>query len=112
MATYKSKKTDPQNRARLSDGKLYLKGKIQSQYVKPILPSPLTPPKSEYNVRSGDKTIKDGGSVFNGYSCEANSLQQVADIRAQLMMENTEIAEATHLRYAFRFEKVTKNWPR
>ena len=104
MAEYKDKKTDDQNRASLVQDKLYVKGKLQTQFTKSALPESNTPPsKLELDVKES-RDIKDGGSVFRGYFADATDMHDVSNIK-QFLICKPEVASASHLILAYRMER-------
>ena len=58
MPTYLAKKSDPANRAHMKNEKLFVKGSLQAQFLKPILPDP---DDTQSYVTESDETIIDSG---------------------------------------------------
>ena len=112
MPEYQKLKSDPRSKAVLSQDKLYVKNKLQTQYQAPTLsvhPPSNTPP-TEIKV-SKDK--KDSGSSFRGYSAEVNTINDVACVRQYLVANKPEVTNASHIIYAYRLEsrgKITENF--
>lgn len=104
---YKDMKADGRNKAVLAQDKLYVRNKLQLQYVKPSLPvCPLTDESPCRITESRSK--KDGGSVFHGYAAHISDITDVADIRQYLITNNPEVTNASHVIYAFRYESRGK----
>ena len=86
MNTYKDKRIDFNNKARLNNGKLFVKGKVQTEFLEPRLPDP-EPAEKNYEVEvTQSGTIKDSGSVFKSYAVSVNSLSDVTSGIQEVMM--------------------------
>jgi hypothetical protein len=85
MDEYKAKKADEQNRATLIQDKLYVKGKLQTQYTKSLLPESNTPISLLEPAIKVSRDIKDGGSVFRGYYAGASDLQDISNLKKILI---------------------------
>ena len=86
MNTYKDKRIDFNNKAHLNNGKLFVKGKVQTEFLEPGLPDP-EPAEEDYEVEvTQSGTIKDSGSVFKGYAVSVNSLSDVTSGIQEVMM--------------------------
>ena len=99
LPVFQSKRDDPQNRASLKQDKLYIRGKLQTQFSKPTLPV-YNDGALEYDI-SSSKDKKDGGSCFRGYYCDVPDLQGVTNARTQLICR-PEVKRANHVIFAYR----------
>ncbi len=103
LPEFKLKKENPQNNAKLRQARLYVRGKLQTQFTKTTLPVPsadLTMDKTIKASRERNESL----SSFRGYYAEAANLQDVADIHTQLICK-PEVTKASHVIYAYRLEE-------
>ena len=112
LPDYKQLKSDVKNKAVLAQDKLFVKNKLQTQFLKPNLPDrPLISNPSGQIAESRDK--KDSGSVFHGYCAKASDLKDVADVRQYLITNKPDVTHASHVIYAYRLEtrgKIQENY--
>ena len=112
LPQFKELKADPRNKAVLSQDKLFVKNKLQAQYMKPLLPDRPLADKEPSPVAVG-KEKKEAGSVFRGYCAKVNDIKGVSDTRQYLLYNKPDVSKATHIIYAYRFEqrgKLTENF--
>ena len=113
MNTYKDKRIDFNNKAHLNNGKLFVKGKVKTEFLEPRLPDP-EPAEEDYEVEvTQSGTIKDSGSVFKGYAVSVNSLSDVTSGIQEVMMSMPDASTASHLIYAYRVkngQSVSENF--
>jgi len=103
LPEYKIKKSDVSNKAVLRQDKLYLKGKLQFQYLKPILPvSPISLTPDTQSVKES-REKRDGGNTFKGYAASVSDLKDIARIRQHLLCR-PDVAGSTHVIYAYRLD--------
>lgn len=104
LDTFKEARADPANNAKMVREKLFIKGKLQHQFLRLKLP-----PSSgdEIKVTEGPRTDDDAGSVFEGFSARVKSRAQVRAVRDQLL-RRPEVAAASDLMYAFRIKGTNK----
>ncbi len=107
---YKAKKVDPRNKARLSNDKLFLKGKLQTQFQRPVLPdsSDLEAPL----IMEGTE-IREKGSTFNGYAANIASMEELKSCIDAVIVKPG-VASSSHMIYAYRItdgrRKVVENF--
>ena len=101
---FKAKRQDPQNNAKLVNEKLFIRGKLQTQYQAHAL-SALTvdehssdhePP----NITESD-VILDSGSVFQSYAATVTTLNDVSAVMNNVL-QKPGISSANHVVYAYR----------
>ena len=113
LTDFKSLKTDPKNKAILTQGKLFVKNKLHTQYSRPLLPDqrPTDVPPTPITE---SKERKDSGSVFKGYCAKVTDVQDVAQTKSYLVSNKPEVTKASHVIYAYRLEtsrgKVSENF--
>jgi hypothetical protein len=110
MPEYKAKKEDPNNRAMLRQDKLYVRGKLQTQYTQAKLPH-CDNPSFQHDIKVS-KERKEGGSSFRGFYTQADNLQAVSSAHTQLICR-PDVSRATYLIYAYRLEqrgKIVENF--
>jgi len=108
LPIFKEKRQDPDNRAKLVNDKLFLKGKYQAQYKEQALPPvSINRPKVTPEISTSDD-VRDAGSVFRSYSAMATNLHEVRDV-IDTLLQRSEVASATHLMYAYRFHDQSQN---
>jgi hypothetical protein len=100
LPTFKDLKVKPDNEARLLDDKLFVKGKLQTKFLPPVIPPP-TMHNPTLKLQKGG-TISDSGSTFHGYAVRVRSIQDVSDA-LHIARSILELASANHLVYAYRF---------
>jgi hypothetical protein len=102
---FKDKKKNPANKARLDNGKMYVKGRLQQQYLPPLLP--VIPPDDndvpEFNI-SASKSITDKGSTSTGYVAKVTCIDDVSAVLDQALLVEG-VAEATHRIFAYRIQQ-------
>ncbi|KAK2166536.1 hypothetical protein LSH36_38g06048 [Paralvinella palmiformis] len=102
MNTYNAKRIDFNSKARLSNGKLFVKGKVQTDFLEPRLPDP-EPADEDYQVEVAQSgTIKDSGSDFKGFAVSVNSLSDVTAGIQEVMMTMPDVSTASHLISVYR----------
>ncbi|KAK2152746.1 hypothetical protein LSH36_320g05000 [Paralvinella palmiformis] len=99
LPMYRDLKVNPDNRTKLVDDELFVKGKLQTKYVMPKLP---TAQGTDTSIKlvTGD-TVTDSGSIFHGYAARVKSTQDVSKV-LDMAKHNPTLAAADHLIYAFR----------
>ena len=100
LPEYKLKKENVQNNAILRMDKLYVRGKLQTQFTRTSLPNH-TDELPIKKVIKASKEKSESLSAFRGYYSEASSLQDVSDVHTQLICK-PEVARASHVLYAYR----------
>ena len=85
-----------------------MKNKLQLQYLKPKLPDRPPSDDAPCNITESPRDKKDGGSIFRGYCAGVTCLNDVAEVKQYLMCAKPEVAKASHLIYAYRFESRGK----
>ena len=109
LPTFTELKKDPNNKAYLARSKLFLKGKLQTQFTEPVLPYPTISSDSASDcVITESEPTTEGGSSFKGYAANVNSLQDVSMIRTILSLKE-DVAIANHLIMAYRFTEGPNN---
>ena len=113
IAEFKEKRGDENNKARMVNEKLYIKGKLQTKYQPPELPvRDMSSPTDDIEITEGS-SIDDSGSTFKGYAASATCPE---DVTAALhrVIQLPGVATATHLIYAYRIDKgpmgITENF--
>jgi hypothetical protein len=99
LPVYRDLKVNPENQTKLLDDKLFVKGKLQTKYLAPTLPT-AKGTNTSLKLVQGD-TVNDLGSTFHGYVASVKSTQDVSDV-LDMANNNTTLAAANHLMYAFR----------
>jgi hypothetical protein len=95
---FKAKKVDPRNKARLSNDKLFIKGKIQCQFQRPVLPESSS---LEAPLIAEGPEISEKGSIFKGYAASIASMEELrACLDAVLIKPG--VASSSHMIYAYR----------
>ena len=110
MPEYKAKKEDPNNRAVLQQDKLFVRGKLQTQFTKAKLPH-CDNPSFQHAIKVS-KEKKEGGSSFRGFYTPAHNLNDVSSAYTQLICR-PDASKATHIIQAYRFEqrgKIVENF--
>ena len=102
-------KADPANRAKLQEGKLIIKGRVQSQFLKPSLPE--VPKSAECDISdvTSSEEKAEGGSPFK---VKVINRQDIAHT-LKFLFQRHEVAAATHIVYAYRLHghnKVEENF--
>ena len=114
LPTYLDLKKDKKNKAVLSKGTLYVKNRLQSQFLEHQLPSLIIRDDTPELTLFESREKRDSGSSFRGYCAEAESLDDVALVREHLIANKPEVAAANHVIYAYRFQsargKTTENF--
>ena len=98
LPVYRDLKINPDNQTKLVGDKLFVKGKLQTKYLAPKLPT--AKDNASLKLVQGD-TVTDSGSTFHGYVASVKSTQDVSDVLA-MANSNPTLAAANHLMYAFR----------
>ena len=98
---FKDKKKNPANNARLDNGKMYVKGRLQQQYLPPVLPAISTDDEDipTFNIAASNP-ITEKGSTFTGYAAEVKSMDDVSVVLDQTLMIDG-AADANHRIYAY-----------
>jgi hypothetical protein len=108
LPVFKEKRQDPDNRAKLVNDKLFLKGKYQAQFKEQVLPAvSINRPKVAPEI-SVSNHITDTGSVFTSYSAMATNLHEVREV-IDTLLQRPEVVSTTHLMYAYRFHDHSQN---
>ncbi len=102
METYKTKRVDRANKARLTSGKLYIKDKIQTAFLVPTLPDPDPDTNGHELTVTESDTMSDSGSIFKGYSVTATSLSVVTSGLNEILASYPDVSAASHVIYAYR----------
>ena len=104
LPEFKQKRQNPANKAHLANGKLYVKGRLQSKFLTPTLPRVDSADENipNFTIAIGDK-ITDGGSTFTGYAADVTNLEDVSVVLEQSLKLDG-IAAATHRIYAYRYK--------
>ena len=114
LPEFKSRKADKNNKAVLKQDRLFVRNKLQTQFLPPSLPVISVRPDEASPTIAESSVRKDGGSAFKGYCAGVTSLNDVAAVRQHLITDKPDVAKATHVIYAYRFEgragKVTENF--
>lgn len=100
LPTFKEKRTDPANKTSLVREKLYVKGKLQSQFLAATLPRAPADGDDDLQIQSGG-SVEDGGSTFTGYAASVTTLEEVSAIRSKLLCR-PEVARSSHVMLAYR----------
>jgi hypothetical protein len=112
MPDYKTLKADPTSKAKIQQDKLVIKGRVQTQFMKPVLPEvPKTAGNDISNVSSSEDKAE-GGSIFKGFSANVSNVHDIARIRKILALI-PEVAAATHVVLAYRLKghgKIEENF--
>ena len=102
METYKDKRSDANNKARLNNGKLFIKGKLQTQFLEPTLPDPEPLGNDDDGTAPVESAkVKDSGSIFQGFAIKAKTLSDVTS-GLQKVLTLPDASAASHLIYAYR----------
>ena len=102
MDTYKNKRSDASNKARLNNGKLFIKGKLQTQFLDPTLPDPEPASDDDDDTAPVQSTqVSDSGSVFQGFAITAESLPEVTS-GLHKIVTLPDVSTSSHLIYAYR----------
>ena len=98
------KRQNPANKAHLANGKLYVKGRLQSKFLPPTLPRVDSADENipNFTIAIGDK-ITDGGSTFTGNAAGVTNLEDISVVLEQSLKLDG-IAAATHRIYAYRYK--------
>lgn len=103
LPEFKTLKTDSRNKAVLYQDKLFVKNKLQTQFLSATLPdTPATDVPPTTIAESRKKT--DSGSVFRGYSAKVSTVTEVAAVKQFLVTNKPDVTKATHVIYAYRFD--------
>ncbi len=84
------------------DERLYINGNLSHQFLPQPLPRETNERNEELDIQTS-ATIEEGGSVFRGYSAKISSLDDIRSVLDSLMTK-TEVANASHVIYAYRFK--------
>ena len=101
MDTFKTLKTDIRNQARLSNGKLFVKGQVRTEFLEPKLPE--ADPAGDEPVVTDSQAVRDLGSTFQGYASSARSLPEVTSGLNQIITL-PDVCSTSHVIYAYRIE--------
>ena len=100
---YMDKRKSPANKARLTGGKLYMKGKLQNKYLPPdVSVDPNYEAQTDISIEASDP-VTDSGSIFQGYAAKVSNDPDVASTLEQ-SLELDGVATATHRIFAFRYD--------
>ena len=95
-------KADENNHARFIKDKLYVKGRLQEQFLEPILPE-VTPNDVHEHPICESEPVSDAGSTFRGYATQVSSLRDVSISRQDILLRDG-VATANHIITAFRIQ--------
>jgi hypothetical protein len=107
LPDYTQLKSDVRNTAVLTQDTLFVKNKLQTQYMKPQLPERPLAHEAPCVFTEG-KEKKEAGSVFRGYCANVTDIKEVSDIRQYLIYNKPDVSKATHVIYAYRLEQRGK----
>jgi len=101
LPEFNQKRQNPANKAHLTNGKLYVKGRLQYKFLTPTLPHVDSADENipNFTIATRDK-ITDGGSTFTGYAADVTKLEDVSVVLEQSLKLDG-IAAATHRIYAY-----------
>ena len=104
---------DVSNKAVLRQDKLYVKGKLQTQFLKPQLPDTIISDTPDTTMVAESREKRDGGSTFKGYAAKVANMDDVSRIKQHLTCRH-EVSGASHVIFAYRLEgrggKITENF--
>ena len=101
LPEFKAKRQNPANKARLINGRLFVKGRLQSRFLTPTLPE-VDDDVPEFTVTESE-SISDTGSTFKGYAAAITSLDDIsAALEQSIQLDG--VASATHRIYAYRYK--------
>ena len=110
LPVYKELKSDPENKAKLVDDKLYVKGIVQAKLAQPRAINLQIDPDDLPDIEIVKGTsITDGGSTFHGFAASVTSVKEVRQAVA-LTKTNTTVAAANHCIYAYRLDDGKSNF--
>ena len=114
LPEYRQKRQTPANKAKLINGKLYVKGQLQTRFLPPCLPTvDITRDDVPQFTITDDNPIQDSGSTFIGYASEVSNVEDVAVVLDQHLQLGG-VATASHRMYAYRFRsskgKILENF--
>ena len=109
LPEFKQKRQNPANKAHPTNGKLYVKGRLQCKLLIPTLPrvDPADENIPNFTIVIGDK-MTDRGSTFTGYAAGVTNLEDVSVLLEQSLKLDG-IAAPTHRIYAYRY-KTSGGW--
>ena len=91
----------------------FIKGKVQKQFAKPVLPEVPASADNDISMVSSSAVQNEGGSSFKGFSAPVNNINDVARIR-KFIVQRPDVTAATHVVFAYRYEgssgQVTENF--
>jgi len=91
------------DKSRLTNGKLFIQGKLQSQFQKPVLPCTTAVAPIDTDSISTGTEIEDSGSKFKSYTLQASTLEQVKEA-INLVQQIPDVTNASHIIYAYRLD--------
>lgn len=94
-------------RSRLVNDRLYVQGKLQTQFQKGILPKTDKLPDIDVASVAVGTAITDSGSTFKGYAMPAANLEQVKEC-LNMILQIQEVSAANHVIYAYRLSGINK----
>ena len=114
MDTYKEKRSDVTNKARLQNVKLFIKGRLQTQFLEPTLPDPepIGNDDEDDTAPVESAQVKDSGSIFRGFAIKAGSMPDVTS-GLQKIITLPDVSSASHLIYEYRVkvgERIYENF--
>ena len=112
LPEYKALKNDNRNKAVLSQDKLFVKNKLQTQFLKATLPELPATDVTPTKITESKKKV-DSGSTFKGYSANVSTMSDIAAVRQFLITNKPDVMKASHVIYAYRYEvrgKVFENF--
>ena len=86
LPEFKAKRQNPANKARLINGRLFVKGRLQSRFLTPTLPE-VDDDVPEFTVTESE-SISDTGSTFKGYAAAITSLDDISAALGGSIHEN------------------------
>lgn len=92
------------NKAAIRQGTLYVKKKAQIQFMKPVLDRPAEVDEDLRDHISVSEEKEEGGSVFQGFSAQAGSLDDVSKVRDALITFYPSVSAASDIVWASRIQ--------
>lgn len=101
---FKNLKNNKANQAVLKQGTLFVKQKAQTQYMETVLERPLDVDEDVKENINRSEMEEEGGSVFQGFSAQVGSLEDVAKVRDALITFNPTVSAASDIILAYRIQ--------
>ena len=85
---------------KLNNGKLFARGNLQTDF----LPSQLPVPRDHRDVKLAEShPTDDNGGVFQGFAACVTSIQDLSDVRQELLMSTPSVQNANNIIYAYKY---------